>query len=61
MSKVKPLLPVTLGSARIPYARGVHLVRGNPLFVNNGLGLSGLPLRFLFVYRHLRTRLGMGK
>ena len=30
-----------------PYARGAWLVRGNPLYVNSGLGLSGLPLRFL--------------
>ncbi len=30
-----------------PYARGAWLVRGNPLFVNSGLGLSGLPFRFL--------------
>ena len=30
-----------------PYARGAWVVRGNPLFVNSGLGLSGLPFRFL--------------
>lgn len=29
-----------------PYARGTWVVRGNPLYVNSGLGLSGMPLRF---------------
>ena len=29
------------------YARGTHVVAANPLFVNNGLGSSGVPLRFL--------------
>ena len=29
-----------------PYARGAWVVRGNPLYVNSGLGLSGIPLRF---------------
>ena len=29
------------------YARGTLVVNGNPLFVNSGLGLSGVPFRFL--------------
>lgn len=29
------------------YARGALVVNGNPLFVNSGLGLSGVPFRFL--------------
>ena len=35
------------GGLDSPYARGIHLVNGNPLLVNNGLGVSRLPLRFL--------------
>lgn len=29
------------------YPRGGHVVNGNPLIVNNGLGVSGVPFRFL--------------
>jgi len=29
------------------YARGALVVNGNPLFVNSGLGVSGVPFRFL--------------
>ncbi len=29
------------------YPRGTRVLRGNPLFVSNGLGLSSLPMRFL--------------
>ena len=35
------------GGLMSPYARGTWVVRGNPLYVNSGLGLSGLPLRFM--------------
>ena len=30
-----------------PYPRGIRIINGNPLFVNNGLGVSDIPLRFL--------------
>jgi len=40
-------LPMIAGGLDSPYARGEHLVRGNPLFVNAGLGVSGIPFRFL--------------
>ncbi|MDP9366099.1 MAG: metallophosphoesterase [Chloroflexota bacterium] len=42
------------------YARGTLVVNGNPLFVNSGLGLSGVPFRFLAppqVARFTLTRL----
>jgi predicted MPP superfamily phosphohydrolase len=29
------------------YVRGTHVVKGNPLFVGNGIGTSGVPFRFL--------------
>lgn len=38
---------MTVGGLDSPYAREVHLVRGIPLFVSNGLGQSGVPFRFL--------------
>lgn len=40
-------LPMIAGGLDSPYARGAHLVNGNPLFVNSGLGVSGVPFRFL--------------
>lgn len=40
-------LPMIAGGLDSPYARGTHLVNGNPLFVNSGLGVSGVPFRFL--------------
>lgn len=40
-------LPMIAGGLDSAYARGTHLVNGNPLFVNSGLGVSGIPLRFL--------------
>ncbi len=40
-------LPMIAGGLDSPYPRGTHLVRGNPLFVNSGLGVSGVPFRFL--------------
>lgn len=33
--------------ARTMYDRGLFQVNGNPLYVSGGLGMSGLPLRFL--------------
>lgn len=40
-------LPMIVGRLNSPYPRGTRLVRGNPLFVNSGLGVSGVPFRFL--------------
>lgn len=40
-------LPMVAGGLDSAYARGAHVVRGNPLYVNNGLGVSSLPIRFL--------------
>lgn len=40
-------LPMIAGGLDSAYARGTHLVRGNPLSVNAGLGVSGIPFRFL--------------
>lgn len=40
-------LPMTVGGLDSPYARGSLVVNGNPLFVNGGLGVSGVPFRFL--------------
>lgn len=40
-------LPMIAGGLDSPYPRGTHLVNGNPLFVNSGLGVSGIPFRFL--------------
>ena len=40
-------LPMIAGGLDSPYARGAHLVNGNPLYVNSGLGVSGVPFRFL--------------
>ncbi|MGI5837546.1 MAG: metallophosphoesterase, partial [Chloroflexota bacterium] len=37
---------VVNGHARTSYTRGLFLVNGNPLYVNPGIGMSGLPLRF---------------
>ena len=43
-----PLEPaMAAGGLDSPYARGAHVVNGTPLSVNNGLGVSRLPLRFL--------------
>jgi len=40
-------LPMIAADLESAYPRGVHVVRENPLFVNNGLGVSGVPFRFL--------------
>ena len=40
-------LPMVAGGLDSAYARGAHVVNGNPLFVNHGLGVSSLPVRFL--------------
>lgn len=40
-------ISMIVGGIASPYPRGIHHVRGNPLLVNRGLGVSGLPLRFL--------------
>ena len=47
-TKRSPLeLAMILGKLESDWARGSHVVRGNPLVVSNGLGLSGLPLRLM--------------
>ena len=40
-------LPMIAGDLDSHYPRGAHLVNGNPLYVSNGLGVSGVPFRFL--------------
>lgn len=40
-------LPMIAGGLDSRYPRGAHVVNGNPLFVNSGLGVSGIPFRFL--------------
>lgn len=40
-------VPMVVGDLDSAYARGTHVVNGNPLLVSNGLGVSGVPLRFL--------------
>lgn len=40
-------LPMIAADLDSRYPRGIHVVHGNPLFVNNGLGVSGVPFRFL--------------
>jgi len=40
-------LPMIAGDLDSKYPRGSHLVNGNPLYVSNGLGVSGVPFRFL--------------
>jgi len=40
-------LPMIAGGLDSPYPRGAHVVNGNPLVVNSGLGVSGIPFRFL--------------
>lgn len=35
------------GGLDSPYPRGAIEVRGNPVFVSNGIGVSGVPFRFL--------------
>src|SRR3712207_7832445 len=40
-------VPMIAGGLDSPYARGSHVVNGNPLYVNSGLGVSGVPFRFL--------------
>ena len=36
-----------VGGLDSPYPRGTRVVNGNPLLVNSGLGVSGVPFRFL--------------
>jgi hypothetical protein len=40
-------LPMIAGDLDSKFPRGTHVVNANPLFVNNGLGVSGVPFRFL--------------
>ena len=45
-------LPILAGlvhraHARTRYGKGLFMVNGNPLYVSSGLGMSGIPLRFL--------------
>jgi len=40
-------VPMIVGGLDSEYPRGTHVVRGNPLLVSNGLGVSGVPFRFL--------------
>lgn len=40
-------VPMKVGELDSDYARGTHMVNGNPLLVSNGLGVSGAPLRFM--------------
>jgi len=40
-------VPVKVGELDSDYARGTHMVNGNPLLVSNGLGVAGMPLRFM--------------
>lgn len=40
-------VPMVVGDLDSGYPRGTHVVDGNPLLVSNGLGVSGVPLRFL--------------
>lgn len=40
-------VPMVAGGLDSAYARGAHVIRGNLLYVNNGLGVSSLPVRFL--------------
>ncbi len=48
LKRFTPLeLPMIAGDLDSHYPRGTHVVNGNPLFVNNGLGVSGVPFRFL--------------
>lgn len=48
LKRFTPLeVPMIVGDLDSRYPRGTHVVNGNPLFVSNGLGLSGAPLRFL--------------
>lgn len=35
------------GHARTKYSKGLFSVNGNPLFVSSGVGMSGIPMRFL--------------
>jgi len=47
-TKRSPLeIAMLLGKLESDWARGSHVVRGNPLAVSNGLGLSGLPVRLM--------------
>jgi predicted MPP superfamily phosphohydrolase len=41
-----PWLRISGGARRAPYLRGWYQSAGGPLYVNRGLGLSNLPLRF---------------
>lgn len=48
LKRFTPLeVPMIVGDLESRYPRGTHVVNGNPLFVSNGLGLSGVPFRFL--------------
>lgn len=48
LKRFTPLeLPMIAGDLDSKYPRGTHVVNANPLFVNNGLGVSGVPFRFL--------------
>ncbi len=48
LKRFTPLeVPMIVGDLDSHYPRGTHVVRGNPLFVNNGLGVSGVPFRFM--------------
>jgi predicted MPP superfamily phosphohydrolase len=48
LKRFSPLeVPMIAGGLDSRYPRGTHVVNGNPLFVSNGLGLSGAPFRFL--------------
>lgn len=40
-------IPMIVGDLESSYPRGTYVVNGNPLFVSNGLGVSGVPFRFL--------------
>lgn len=39
--------PMHMADLNSQYVRGTHVVNGNPLFVGNGTGASGMPFRFL--------------
>ncbi len=48
LKRFTPLeVPMIAGDLDSHYPRGTHVVNSNPLFVNNGLGVSGVPFRFL--------------
>ncbi len=48
LKRFTPLeVPMIVGDLDSAYPRGTHVLNGNPLLVNNGLGQSGISLRFL--------------